>query len=177
MERSGRRSANDALLEQVFTTHYGGLCRLATLLVGDPAAAEDVVQEAFLRTFSSWWRLRQPERAQFYVRTTVVNLCRSRLRRRRHEQVSNLLSWDPAPQGGEPTEDALVVAAALRTLPPRQREAVVLRYYGDLNEQDVARVLGCSVGTVKSQLARARATLARRLAEPASSTGTTDARD
>ena len=48
--------------------HYGGLCRLATLLLGDAAAAEEVVQEAFLRTFSSWWRLRQPERAQFYVR-------------------------------------------------------------------------------------------------------------
>ena len=107
-----------------------------------------------------------------------MNLCRSRLRRRQHEETSNALSFDrPSDRRDDSTEDALVVLAAIRTLPRRQREAVVLRYYGDLAEQQVARVLGCSVGTVKSQLARARVTLARRLAEPIPAPGGVDARD
>ena len=92
-----------------------------------------------------------------------MNLCRSRLRERQHEEASNRAELGPGTRtaGTTPTEDALVVLAAVRTLPQRQREAVVLRYYADLAEQDVAKVLGCSVGTVKSQLARARVTLAR----------------
>jgi RNA polymerase sigma-70 factor (sigma-E family) len=178
VEQSARAAARDTLLEGLFTAHYGGLCRLAALLLGDAAGAEEVVQEAFLRTFSSWWRLRQPERAQFYVRTAVVNLCRSRLRRRQHEEVSNRLTWGRPPDLLDAsTDDALVVLDAVRALPPRQREAVVLRYYADLAERDVAAVLGCSVGTVKSQLARARDTLARRLTEPAVLPGGTDGRE
>ncbi len=149
----------------MFAEHYGGFCRLATLLLGDGSGAEEVVQEAFLRTFSSWWRVRQPERAQWYVRAAVVNLCRSRLRRRGTEEAGNRASWrDPTDWSDDTVEDALVVLEAVRTLPPRQRETVVLRYYEDLSERDVATVLGCSVGTVKSQLARARASLARSLA-------------
>ena len=123
-----------------------------------------MVQEAFLRTFSSWWRLRQPDRAQWYVRAAVVNLCRSRLRRRGSEEAGNRASWrDPAEWSDEAVDDALVILEAVRTLPPRQRETVVLRYYQDLSERDVATLLGCSVGTVKSQLARARVTLAAAL--------------
>lgn len=167
-----RAPGRDALLEELFSAHYGGLCRLATLLLRDAGAAEEVVQEAFLRTFSSWWRLRQPDRAQFYVRAAVVNLCRSRLRRRHREETSNRASWErPPARRADATEDALVVLAAVRALPRRQREAVVLRYYGDLADHDVAAVLGCSVGTVKSHLARARETLARALAEPAPTGG------
>jgi RNA polymerase sigma-70 factor (sigma-E family) len=159
-----RAGAGSDLLEAVFSQHYGGFCRLATLLLGDRGAAEEVVQEAFLRTFSSWRRLRQPDRAQFYVRAAVVNLCRSRLRRRSSEEAGNRASWrDPEGWGDEGRDDALAVLDAVRTLPRRQRETVVLRYYEDLSEQEVARILGCSVGTVKSQLARARASLAQRL--------------
>jgi RNA polymerase sigma-70 factor (sigma-E family) len=162
---AGRPSDRDVLLEAVFSEHYGGFCRLAALLLGDAAAAEEVVQEAFLRTFSSWWRVRQPDRAQFYVRTAVVNLCRSRLRRRGPEEAGNRASWrDPAEWSDGAVDDSLVILEAVRTLPLRQRETVVLRYYQDLSERDVAAVLGCSVGTVKSQLARARASLARSLA-------------
>jgi len=160
-ERSGE---TDELLGAVFAQHYGGFCRLATLLLDDRAAAEEVVQEAFLRTFASWWRLRQPERAQWYVRAAVVNLCRSRLRRRGSEEAGNRASWlDPAEWSDDHIDDAMTVLAAVRSLPRRQRETVILRYYEDLSERDVARVLGCSVGTVKSQLARARTSLARRL--------------
>jgi RNA polymerase sigma-70 factor (sigma-E family) len=164
---SDRAAPGNALLEAVFSEHYGGFCRLATLLLDDRGAAEEVVQEAFLRTFSSWRRLRRPDRAQWYVRAAVVNLCRSRLRRRGTEEAGNRASWrDPAEWGDERTDDALVVLDAVRTLPRRQRETVVLRYYEDLSERDVASVLGCSVGTVKSQLARARASLAERLGRP-----------
>jgi len=176
-----RRARSNDLLEAVFSEHYGGFCRLATLLLSDASAAEEVVQEAFLRTFSSWWRVRQPERAQFYVRAAVVNLCRSRLRRRGSEEAGNRASWrDPAegPQGSP--DDAVVILEAVSALPRRQRETVVLRYYADLSERDVAAALGCSVGTVKSQLARARATLAQLLGPegtPAGEQGPSDATD
>jgi len=164
----GRLARPNDLLEALFLEHYGGFCRLAALLLDDASAAEEVVQEAFLRTFSSWWRVRQPERAQYYVRAAVVNLSRSRLRRRNSEEAGNRASWrDPAEGRDEATEDAMVVLEAVRALPLRQREAVVLRYYADLSERDVATALGCSVGTVKSQLARARATLAERLSPDA----------
>jgi len=161
-----REGTGNDLLERVFAQHYGGFCRLATLLLDDRGAAEEVVQEAFLRTFSSWRRLRHPDRAQFYVRAAVVNLCRSRLRRRRSEEAGNRASWrEPEDGGGDAVDDALEVLDALASLPRRQRETVVLRYYEDLSEQDVARALGCSVGTVKSQLARARGSLGRRLGQ------------
>jgi RNA polymerase sigma-70 factor (sigma-E family) len=156
---------SNALLEAVFAEHYGGLCRLATLLLDDGAAAEEVVQEAFLRTFSSWWRVRQPDRARWYVRAAVVNLSRSRLRRRSSEAAGNEASWRTRDDWADDrVDDALDVLEAVRALPQRQRETVVLRYYEDLSERDVAETLGCSVGTVKSQLSRARATLAGQLA-------------
>ena len=101
--------------------------------------------------------------AAVYVRAAVVNLCRSRLRRRGTEEAGNRASWRDPAEWTDPVDDALVVLDAVRTLPPRQRETVVLRYYEDLTERDVAAALGCSVGTVKSQLARARASLARTL--------------
>jgi RNA polymerase sigma-70 factor (sigma-E family) len=162
---SGRTAHDRDLLEAVFNEHYSGFCRLAALILGDAQAAEEVVQEAFLRTFSSWWRLRQPERARWYVRSAVVNLCRSRIRRRGSEEAGNRASWrDPAEPGHEGVDDAMVVLEAVRGLPRRQRETVLLFYYEDLSEADVAATLGCSVGTVKSQLSRARAALARALA-------------
>jgi RNA polymerase sigma-70 factor (sigma-E family) len=175
----GPGSRENELLEAVFAEHYGGFCRLAALLLGDGAGAEEVVQEAFLRTFSSWWRVRQPDRARWYVRAAVVNLCRSRLRRRGSEEAGNRASWrDPTEWHDDELDDGLVVLDAVRTLPPRQRETVILRYYEDLTEREVAAALGCSVGTVKSQLARARATLARTLGpQPEPEEGNADARD
>jgi RNA polymerase sigma-70 factor (sigma-E family) len=162
---SARADHDDrALLEGLFHEHYRGFCRLAALMLDDFGAAEEVVQEAFLRTFSSWWRLRQPERAQWYVRSAVVNLCRSRIRRRGSEEAGNRASWRGVEEwGGEALDDAMVVLETVRRLPTRQRETVVLFYYEDLSEADVAATLGCSVGTVKSQLSRARAALARHL--------------
>ena len=155
----------DECVARLFDEHYRGLCRLAGLLLNDTAAAEEIVQEAFLRTFSSWWRVRHPERAQWYLRTSVVNLCRSKLRRRYSEDRGNRVSWydEDRKSGTDVTDlsdDAAMLVELVRKLPPRQREAVVLRYYEDLPEAEIARVLGCAVGTIKSQLSKARATLA-----------------
>ncbi len=160
----------DGAVAALFDAHYAGLCRLATLLLDDPGQAEEAVQEAFLRTFVGWRRLRHPEHAGAYLRAAVVNQCRSRGRRRVTEQRGNRTVWagteDKAGSADiERAGDVLAVLDAVRTLPTRQREAVVLRYYADLSEADVAQALGCSVGTVKSQLSKARATLARLLSD------------
>ncbi|MDQ6614982.1 MAG: SigE family RNA polymerase sigma factor [Actinomycetota bacterium] len=156
----------------LFDRHYLPLCRLAALLLSDADSAEDVVQEAFLRTFSGWWRLRDPDRAERYLRRSVVNLCRSRYRHRDAEHRGNALSalrdqreagprtWDSDHQ-----DMVVVVLEAVSGLPPRQRMTTVLRYYLDLPEAEVAELMGCSVGTVKSQVAKAKAALAGVLGE------------
>ena len=153
------------LLASLFDAHYRSLCRLAYVLLGDPAHAEDVVQEAFLRTFTGLGRLRDRDRADAYLRRSVVNLSRSRLRRRSVEGRGNAAAHQAgqlvSPLGGSDLD----LLRAVRALPPRQRAAVALFYYADLAESDVASTLGCSVGTVKSQLAKARAALARCLGE------------
>lgn len=149
----------------LFDSHYLALCRLAYVLLGDAARAEDIVQEAFTRTFAGWGRLRRPSLAHVYLRRTVVNLCRSGMRHRpveyrgnamvHHAEASRTSAWEEASVLG------VTLADAVRRLPPRQRETVVLRYYLDLSEADIAATLGTSAGTVKSQLAKARRTLAR----------------
>ncbi|MFN2606430.1 MAG: RNA polymerase sigma factor [Acidimicrobiales bacterium] len=163
-------AARDELLVDLFNRDRARLCRLATLLLSDPNRAEEVVQEAFLRTFTRWPGLRDPARADAYVCRAVVNLCRSRLRRRTVERAGNEVVWHRAQSGERAApagagDAALVVLDALRALPPRQREAIVLHYFADLSGPDVADAMGCSVGTVKSQLAKAGAALARMLGE------------
>jgi len=167
-------SSGDALVRGLFAAHWVGLCRLAGLILGDFAAAEEVVQEAFMRTCgtpAATARLGELDRSDLYLRTSVVNLCRSRLRRRSVEARVNAITFRRSETHSADASDRLEpdeagrVAAAVRRLPPRQRAAVVLRYYEDLPEADIARALGCSVGTIKSQLAKARASLGRRLGE------------
>ena len=161
----------DAGLRRLFEEHWTGLCRLAYLMLGDPAAAEECVQDAYLGVFRAWDRVRTMDRPDLYLRTAVLNRCRSALRRRGRERrelergtlttgplVAPSADHSPAPIGVDE------VMEEVRRLPPRQRAAVILRYYEDRPEADIARALGCSVGTVKSQLAKARATLGRRLA-------------
>jgi RNA polymerase sigma-70 factor (sigma-E family) len=173
LEANWRSAGRDERITALFEEHYERLCRLAALLLGDPGGAEEVVQEAFLKTFAGWRRIRNPERAQFYLRAGVVNLCRSRMRRRVTEDRGNRVTWhsDESRLVGTGDDDArhateaLVVLDAVRALPQRQREAVVLRYYLDCSEAQMASLLGCSPGTVKSQLSKARAVLAERLGE------------
>lgn len=168
--RRPEMSGVDEAITALFDAYYVSLCRLATLLLGDRAQAEEVVQESFLHTFAGWRRIRDPERAGAYLRAAVVNRCRSRGRRRVTEERGNRAVWTPEERSNRASDpeqrtEAVAVWGAVQDLPPRQREAVVLRYYADLSEQEVALALGCAIGTVKSQLSKARASLGRALGE------------
>jgi RNA polymerase sigma-70 factor (sigma-E family) len=154
----------DERIRALFEEHYAGLCRLAYLIVGDAAQAEELVMDAFLRTFAGWRRIRDLDRADSYLRRAVVNLSRSTNRRRHTEERAVVTDQSTIAFSLEADlDDARIVWDAVRALPHRQRAAVVLRYYQDLPEVEIADALGCSVGTVKSQLFKARASLSHAL--------------
>jgi len=153
--------AADAVTE-IYRSHYNQLVRLSVLLVHDVQTAEEVVQESFEAMHQAWKRLRDSEKALQYLRQTVVNKSRSVLR---HRKVVDLHAPKPAPDEPSAEQAALAilersaVAAALRSLPERQREAIALRYYADFSEADIAKAMGISRGAVKSHTARAMAAL------------------
>jgi RNA polymerase sigma-70 factor (sigma-E family) len=146
----------------MYSTHYRSLVRLAALLVRDIATAEEVVQDSFIAMHGAWRRLRDNDKALSYLRQSVVNRSRSVLR---HRVVVDRNAPKPAPdmpsaeQGALTLLERTAVVTALRSLPPRQREALVLRYYGDLSEAQIATTMGISRGAVKSHTARAIASL------------------
>jgi RNA polymerase sigma-70 factor (sigma-E family) len=146
----------------IYTTHYRSLVRLAVLLVRDVATAEEVVQDSFIAMHAAWRRLRDTEKALSYLRQSVVNRSRSVLR---HRVVVDKNAPKPAPdmpsaeQGAISLLERSAVIAALRTLPPRQREALVLKFYADLSEAQIATAMGISRGAVKSHTARGVAAL------------------
>ena len=152
----------DRLVTEIYHGEYKSLVRLAVLLVHDVQTAEEVVQDAFEAMHTAWRRLREKEKALSYLRQAVVNRSRSVLR---HRTVVDRNAPKPAPDEPSAEHGALAliersaVIAALRTLPDRQREAVVLRYYADLSEADIAATMGISRGAVKSHTARAMAAL------------------
>jgi RNA polymerase sigma-70 factor (sigma-E family) len=145
-------------LEGLFRAEWTRLVRVAFLLVDDLGLAEDLVQEAFVRTHQAQARIRDADAAPAYLRATTVNLARSRLRRlrlvRRHPPRSDVAAASPEEQVVL-SEDHHEVLRALRRLPQRQRECVVLRYYLDLSEKEIATALGISAGSVKSHSHRA----------------------
>lgn len=157
----------DQLLSETFERDYTALCRLAFLLLGDKAQSEETVMEAFTRTCRSWATIRDVERIGVFVRRAVINETRNQMRKRGNERSANQRWTSQAVGAGIESSGDDEVVAALRALPPRQRAAVVLHYLEDLSEADTAAVLGCSAGTVKSQLAKARATLGARLRQDA----------
>jgi len=143
----------------LYRRHAGDAARLAYLVTGDRALAEDIVQEAFVRLYGRFRDLRNPDAFDVYLRRTVVNLARSHFRHRKverkHEQQ---LSEEPAtdpPDIGERDE----LWSVLQSLPERQRTAIVLRFYEDMSEVTTAAVMGCPVGTVKSLVSRGLAAL------------------
>ena len=155
----------------IYRQHHADLVRLALLLVGDRASAEDVVQDVFTRLCTRGWVLAQ-DSALAYVRTAVVNGCRSVLRRRalaRRAAVTRTAPWREVQESAEHTailaEDRRLVLAALAALPGRRREVLVLRFYLGLPVAEVAAMLGISQGSVKSATARGLDSLARRLGE------------
>lgn len=161
LQAPGSWEAADAVTE-IYRSHYNQLVRLSVLLVHDVQTAEEVVQEAFEAMHQAWKRLRDSEKALQYLRQTVVNKSRSVLR---HRKVVDLHALKPAPDEPSAEQAALAilersaVAAALRALPERQREAIALRYYADFSEADIAKAMGISRGAVKSHTARAMAAL------------------
>jgi RNA polymerase sigma-70 factor (sigma-E family) len=163
----GVRSAGD-LVDRLFRAHALTLVRTAVLLVGDQNSAEDVVQEAFLGLYRSMPRLRDPEKELSYLRASVLNGCRSVLRARRRARLRRA-EHDPPVWSAEAAalsrDDGRAVLAATARLPRRQREVLVLRYYLDLTDHEIAEVLKVSRGTVSSTASRALAALARDLRE------------
>ena len=151
-------------LADLYRDHRMRMVRLASLLVDDPLTAEDVVQEAFTGLHRHWSGLRDEAAAVAYLRTAVVNGSRSVLRRRRTDR-----DYVPPHQVNARSAESLAmlsaehqaVVDALGTLPPRQREVLVLRYYGGLSESEIADATGISRGTVKSTASRAMDTVAR----------------
>jgi RNA polymerase sigma-70 factor (sigma-E family) len=157
----------DDRLGELFDTSYPTMVRLAYLLVGDHLAAEDLAQEGFVRLHGRLANLSDPEAAGGYLRRIVVNLCRSYVRRqnlvRRHvtRPEHSIADSDIAREAA----NRLAVLSALRTLPRRQRECLVLRYYLDLSEDEIAKTLRLSPGSVKTHSARGRTAMARLLGE------------
>lgn len=151
---------------ELYHLHYRRLVGLAGMLVDDRGSAEEVVQDAFEALYRHWSRLRDPDAAITYLNRCVVNKSRSRLRRRGTERA--FLAPVPDPVAGadatalekQQHQDLL---AAVADLPQRQREVIVLRYYLDLSEGQIAAWLGISPGSVKRHAFRATATLQRRL--------------
>lgn len=148
--------------------HYRPLVRLATLLLHDSGSAEEIVQDAYVALHGHWRRLRDADRALAYLRMSVVNRCRSALRHRRVVQAYAAVARPhrDAPSAEAGALDLLVhdaVITALRNLPARQREALVLRYYADLSEADIAETMGVSRGAVKSHTSRGIAALKQTL--------------
>lgn len=142
------QASRDEALEALFQEQYPKVVRLAYLLTSDAGVAEELAQEAFVRTWRAWGRIRNPQVAPAYLRKAVVNLARSSLRRRLLEARHRSARADDGREHDPGLR--LDVLDALRHLPPRQRACVTLRYYEDLSEQETARTLGVSVGTVKS---------------------------
>lgn len=144
------------------------MVRLALLLVDDRETAEDVAQDAFAALHRQWASLTSEESALAYLRRCVINGARSVLRRRRtvrqhpHPDEAEMTA-DGADQRLLLAEEHRAVIAALGRLPVRQREVIVLRYWSELTEPEVAAALGISVGAVKSMASRARDAIAASL--------------
>jgi RNA polymerase sigma-70 factor (sigma-E family) len=142
--------------EDYVRARYAELRRLAFLLCGDWAAADDAVQTALIRCEKRWAGIRDPQR-HAYVRQAVVNTTSTwRLRRRLHRPLSDL---EQVPSPEVDADARLAVLDALRRLPAGQRQVVVLRYYEGMTEAEIAAALGVSAGTVKSRASRALAAL------------------
>jgi RNA polymerase sigma-70 factor (sigma-E family) len=159
MTEEGRVTGPDGF-DDFVVEHGRGLLRLAWLLTGDWAAAEDLVQTTFTKTWKNWDRVSRADEPAAYVRRILVNThLRWRRRRWTGEQP-----YAEVPEQADRDEIGTVelrqsLRTALGTLPPRQRAVVALRYFADLSEIQTAAALGCSTGTVKSQASRALATL------------------
>ena len=160
----------EAGVTALYQAHALGLIRLAHIMLGDRPNAEDVVQEAFCGLYRRWSHLSDTGSALPYLRTSVLNGCRSLQRRRpgRHNQPGGSADGLPvasAEAAAITGEDRREVMQALRRLPARQREALVLRYYLDLSPEEIGTVMKISPSSVRSATHRALSSLGRMLQE------------
>jgi RNA polymerase sigma-70 factor (sigma-E family) len=152
----------DEAVTALYCTHYRSLVRLAALLVPDTAVAEELVQDSFVAMHLAWRSLADSDRALSYLHRAIVNRSRSVLR---HRMAAGKILPEHAP--GLPGADPAAIiklehsglVSALRALAPRQREVLVLRYYADLPQAQVASAMGVSKGAVKNHTARAMSAL------------------
>ncbi|MGA8459206.1 MAG: SigE family RNA polymerase sigma factor [Streptosporangiaceae bacterium] len=158
----------DLAITAMYDTEYRSLVRMSAVLLGDVASAEEIVQDSFIAVHAAWRGLRDIDKGVHYLRRTVQNRSRSLLRHRvvvdKHMRASEP-DMPSAEQAAIMRLQRAAVVAALRTLPTRQREALVLRFYLDLSEEQVAAAMQISQGAVKSHTARGKAAL-RSLLEP-----------
>jgi RNA polymerase sigma-70 factor (sigma-E family) len=153
-----------AAFAEFVAARSAALHRSAYLMVGERQLAQDLLQEALTKTYVAWPTLRDPAKAEAYTRKVITTTAISWYRRRSwQERPSDAIPEAPSDGRTDGLGDDLArrewVWSAIRSLPPRQRAAVVLRYYEDLTEAQTAAALGCAVGTVKSQVHAALATL------------------
>jgi RNA polymerase sigma-70 factor (sigma-E family) len=157
----------DEAVEALFRSEYAGLLRLAYRIVGDRYAAEDVVMEAFCSLYRHWSGMRRASAPLPYLRSAVIlgsrTVIRQLVRDRNRRPVWDVGRPDPSSETAIAGREADSLAEAVRTLPDRQREVIVCRYYLELSEAETAQLLGLSVGSVKRHAHRARETLSARL--------------
>jgi len=156
---AGPRSTSAVIdLSELYEAHRLGLVRMAVLLVDDFAAAEDVVHDAFLALHNKSDQLRDPQAALAYLRTSVVNGCRSALRKRRtsrnHLRLAREELADPPDRHLMLATEHAELLACVRQLSQRQQEVLALRYWSGLSEAEIAEALGISRGAVKSNASR-----------------------
>ena len=171
--RSGSPQDADREVTALYLTHYRPLVRIAALLVQDLAAAEEIVQDSFVAVHAAWRRLPDAEHALSYLHRSVVD--RSRAALRRHVVVDKLAPRLAPDVPSDPGETSIEVErsafiSALWTLPSREREVVVLRYFADLPETQVASATGISETAVKAYAAQAMSSLRTELRQAGSAT-------
>jgi RNA polymerase sigma-70 factor (sigma-E family) len=176
-QRQGTQRPEEAVttsnleFQEFFASQYGRLCWVGYLLTGSRAEAEELAQDALVRTWRRWALVRRPDDPTSYARKVLINRHRSRLRRLLLEARHAGHRHDDEVPGPDQGDDALVLWTAVRELPARQRAVLVLRYHEDLTEAEVARLLRLPLGTVKSLahrgLARLRAELVASFADRA----------
>jgi len=158
------QAAAERHVTALYQAHALSLARLALLMLGDRDAAQDVVQDAFFGLYRRWDKLASADAAPAYLRVSVLNGCRTALKRRSRPTLHAAeQSLESAEATVVHTEEQRGVLAAVQRLPARQREVVVLRYYLDMSEEQAARAMGVSRGTVKSATSRAVAAIGRML--------------
>jgi RNA polymerase sigma-70 factor (sigma-E family) len=159
---SNRRPAAAEALIEIYGSQYRSLVRMSAMLLGDVGSAEEVVQDSFIAVHAAWRGLRDADKVMNYLRRAVLNRSRSVLRRR--AVAGRHVPWPepdmPSAEHAAITRlERVAVISALRSLPARQREALVLRFYLDLSEEQAAAAMNISTGAVKSHTSRGKAAL------------------